>query len=68
MNWKNIGLACLALMGSLVQAQTLRSPGGQLEMDFTLREGGVPSYELTYKGLNQKFFHNVLVNAPEAEA
>ena len=50
MNWKNIGLACLALMGSLVQAQTLRSPGGQLEMDFTLREGGVPSYELTYKG------------------
>ena len=24
-------------------------------------------YELTYKGLNQKFFHNVLVNAPEAE-
>ena len=25
-------------------------------------------YELTYKGLNQKFFHNVLVNAPEAEA
>ena len=50
MNWKNIGLACLALAGSLAQAQTLRSPDGQLEMDFTLREGGVPSYELTYKG------------------
>lgn len=25
-------------------------------------------YELTYKGLNQKFFHNVAVNAPAAEA
>ena len=25
-------------------------------------------YELSYNGINQKFFHNVLVNAPEAEA
>lgn len=31
-------------------AQTVTSPNGNVTVKFTLRDGGVPSYEMTYKG------------------
>ena len=37
-------------MGLLAGAQQLKSPDGSFTMDFTLQNGGVPSYSLTYKG------------------
>ena len=42
-------LACFC-MGLLAGAQQLKSPDGSFTMDFTLQNGGVPSYSLTYKG------------------
>lgn len=47
-NWMTtIGL-CLTVC--FVSAQTLKSPNGNLVMNFRLQDGGVPSYTLTYKG------------------
>ncbi|WP_218937574.1 MULTISPECIES: glycoside hydrolase family 97 protein [Antarcticibacterium] len=41
-------LAALVTVCS-VQAQELSSPNGNLQLEFKLQEGGVPSYTLTYK-------------------
>lgn len=40
----------LLLLCQAVQAQELRSPDGHFSMQFSLQEGGVPTYQLTYKG------------------
>ncbi|MDU0370348.1 glycoside hydrolase family 97 protein [Hymenobacter endophyticus] len=43
-----LGLLCL-LWGTL-RAEEVKSPNGQLTLNVTLAEGGVPTYSLTYKG------------------
>jgi hypothetical protein len=43
-------LVCQIFFGFTASAQELQSPNGQLKMSFTLSEGGVPTYELFYKG------------------
>ncbi|HRJ30573.1 MAG TPA: glycoside hydrolase family 97 protein [Cyclobacteriaceae bacterium] len=35
---------------TIIQAQELRSPNGQLVMNFSLQPQGVPAYQLSYKG------------------
>lgn len=40
----------LVTLGIIGNAQTLRSPQGEFEMNFSLKEGGVPTYTLYYKG------------------
>jgi hypothetical protein len=40
----------LGLSWSQAQAEEIRSPNGQLVLDFKLQAGGVPTYHLTYKG------------------
>lgn len=39
----------LMSISSLLKAQTLHSPNGQLKMEFQMLENGVPSYQLHYK-------------------
>ena len=41
-------LACL--LGPAGRAEEIKSPNGQLTLTFTLQNGGVPTYSLTYKG------------------
>ncbi|NUY80364.1 glycoside hydrolase family 97 protein [Flavobacterium sp. MAH-1] len=38
------------LASCVVSAQQLKSPNGNLTMDFALQSGGVPTYKLDYKG------------------
>ncbi|UOR06763.1 glycoside hydrolase family 97 protein [Hymenobacter aerilatus] len=40
----------LFLLGPAALAETVQSPNGQLTLDFSLQNGGVPTYRLTYKG------------------
>ncbi|QNE39476.1 glycoside hydrolase family 97 protein [Hymenobacter sp. NBH84] len=40
----------LFLLGPAALAETIKSPNGQLILDFSLQNGGVPTYHLTYKG------------------
>lgn len=40
----------LILFCYFIEAQELKSPNGQLTMQFQLQIGGVPTYSLTYKG------------------
>ncbi|MBC6611423.1 glycoside hydrolase family 97 protein [Hymenobacter sp. BT507] len=40
----------LFLLGPAALAETVKSPNGQLTLDFSLQNGGVPTYRLTYKG------------------
>jgi len=40
----------LFLLGPAALAETVKSPNGQLTLDFSLQNGGVPTYHLTYKG------------------
>ncbi|TDN88058.1 glycosyl hydrolase family 97 [Salegentibacter sp. 24] len=42
-----LSLLCLAVFGNL-QAQSLESPNGNLEMDFSLLEDGTPVYKLDF--------------------
>ncbi|MFR0836776.1 MAG: glycoside hydrolase family 97 protein [Barnesiella sp.] len=39
---------CLVIQWAV--SQELKSPGGNLVMKFSLKKGGVPAYQLTYKG------------------
>ncbi|SDK17276.1 glycoside hydrolase family 97 protein [Flavobacterium noncentrifugens] len=43
-------LALICIFPLFGQAQTITSPDKNLSMHFELKENGVPSYELTYKG------------------
>ncbi|UPQ79490.1 glycoside hydrolase family 97 protein [Flavobacterium azooxidireducens] len=43
-------LAFLCLSVFTINAQQLKSPDGKLEMTFSLKENGVPTYLLNYKG------------------
>lgn len=43
-------LVWLPLISNLVIGQELKSPNGNLRMQFELQEGGVPTYSLDYKG------------------
>jgi hypothetical protein len=41
---------CLLLSWTAAHAEDIKSPNSQLTLTFTLQEGGVPTYSLTYKG------------------
>ncbi|WP_165020716.1 glycoside hydrolase family 97 protein [Dysgonomonas sp. ZJ279] len=43
-------LVCLCLSAGLISAQDVQSPNGNLKLSFSLHDGGVPTYSLTYKG------------------
>lgn len=43
-----LSLFWMATLG-VASAQELESPNGELEMEFSIKEGGVPAYELEYK-------------------
>ena len=45
-----LALCCLILRWNNVHAQTIKSPNGQLALQFALQHDGVPTYHLTYKG------------------
>lgn len=42
-------ITCLTLF-IVTNAQVLRSPGGKFTMNFTLQSGGIPTYQLSFKG------------------
>ena len=44
-----LSLLCLAIFGS-IHAQSLESPNGDLEMNFSLQEDGTPVYNLEFEG------------------
>lgn len=43
-------LLSICLAGGMLYAQVLKSPDGNLHMKFRLLEGGIPAYQLDYKG------------------
>lgn len=43
-------LLCISVMANYMVAQELKSPDGNLYMIFSVQEGGIPTYKLTYKG------------------
>ncbi len=43
-------LLSICLAGGMLYAQELKSPDGNLHMKFRLLEGGIPTYQLDYKG------------------
>lgn len=43
-------LLTLVLLPLLAAAQTVTSPGGKIAVRFSIAPGGVPTYEMTYKG------------------
>ena len=45
-----ISLAVAAILATAASAQTLTSPDGNLTLEFSLADGGVPTYTLAYKG------------------
>lgn len=45
-----IALLSLCISTELVNAQDLKSPDGKLLMNFSIQNGGIPTYKLTYKG------------------
>ena len=45
-----LAVTCLCLLWQVAQAEEIKSPNGQLTLQFTLQSGGVPTYHLTYKG------------------
>ena len=49
MNIKSLLALCL-LSSTYISAQTITSPNGELSMNFSIIQGGTPSYELSYKG------------------
>ena len=48
--YRLLALCCLALLWNTAPAQTIKSPNGQLTLQFALQADGVPTYYLTYKG------------------
>jgi len=44
-----LSFICLAVFG-IAQAQSLESPNGDLEMNFSLQEDGTPVYSLDFEG------------------
>jgi len=44
-------LLSICLAGGMVHARELKSPDGNLLMKFRLQSGGIPTYELDYKGI-----------------
>jgi len=42
--------SCFIIVANVGVAQILKSPNGNLSMNFALQEGGIPSYNLSYKG------------------
>ncbi|WP_216690155.1 glycoside hydrolase family 97 protein [Hymenobacter siberiensis] len=45
-----LALCCLILLWNTALAQTIKSPNGQLALQFALQGDGVPTYHLTYRG------------------
>ncbi|MDR2475741.1 MAG: glycoside hydrolase family 97 protein [Bacteroidales bacterium] len=44
-------LGCLFFMAENMNAQQVKSPNGNLQLNFSVQSGGFPSYSLSYKGL-----------------
>ncbi len=42
--------AALLAAGAASAQETLTSPDGNMELRFSVKEGGVPTYEMDYKG------------------
>lgn len=76
--WGAQGYGIYASDGTLIVAVTVKAydaDGTDVTANVIGADGGMLvagtykiEYDLTYKGVNQKFFHNVAVNAPAAEA
>ena len=47
---KIISLAAAVVFAATVSAQTVTSPDGNLTLEFSLADGGAPTYTLSYKG------------------
>lgn len=47
---KIVILVCILGFFGMATAQNLKSPNGELEMEFSLQSSGIPYYSLTYKG------------------
>lgn len=47
---KKLFVLTAALMPLFAQAQTVKSPDGNIAVTFSLTDGGRPTYEMTYKG------------------
>jgi hypothetical protein len=45
-----LAITCLCLLGHVAKAEEIKSPNGQLTLQFSLQADGVPTYHLTYKG------------------
>ena len=43
-------IAASLLVPMAMTAQTVKSPNGQIQLNFKLADGGVPTYSMTYKG------------------
>jgi hypothetical protein len=41
---------CLCLLWHGAKAEEIKSPNGQLMLQFSLQGGGIPTYHFTYKG------------------
>ncbi len=46
---QSLTILCLCLWWHAGRAEEIKSPNGQLTLQFTLQSGGVPTYHLTYK-------------------
>jgi len=47
---RTLSFLCLCLLWQVANAQEIKSPNNQLTLQFALQNGGVPTYQLTYKG------------------
>ncbi|OUJ74682.1 glycoside hydrolase family 97 protein [Hymenobacter crusticola] len=47
---RTLAFLCLCLLWQVANAQEIKSPNNQLALQFALQNGGVPTYQLTYKG------------------
>lgn len=45
-----IALACIGFLFANINAQELKSPNGNLSLNFSVENGGIPTYSLKYKG------------------
>lgn len=52
MNYKKIAIALCAFLPLMAYGQKVTSPNGNVSLDFSLNEEGVPIYEVNYKGIS----------------
>ena len=47
---RHLTAICLTFLPLVASAQTVSSPNGNVNLQFSLTDGGCPSYQLSYKG------------------